>query len=267
MLQSSSSAGDAWEAIVAGTARDEFASAPFLASLPPPYSSGDSAGIAGWSRSTAFVVEFDAFDSGTDENDLDSSHVAMYLSGVEVCKLSVGVDLSSGDRYTVWLDFDGFATTAAVRLSSANGDARPGSSTLECVVDIWGTLAIDKNAHVGFAAYNPLDEPGTIHRLVDGISIADGFKPYDLDDCASYAKCSAKTQSGLCVSSRNDGNCDVIACSGGWMWDVAGDECCAFFERTSFVVADNVVLAEGQVVPCTQSRSTIAYLTTADRCN
>lgn len=251
--------GDAWEVIVASPSN--------LAFLPPPFATGSSFGNSGWSRSNAFVVELDAHDSGTAEDDDNANHVAMYLSGTRICRNTLSNSLASGDRYVVWLDYNGFATRAEFRISAPNDASRPTNPTLSCDLDIWSTLDIAASNHVGFSAYNPITISGAEHRLVDSISIADGYKPYDLDDCASYAKCAEKSVPGLCVQAEGYNKCSVFACNSGWVWDVSGSSCCAFVEKTTFTIANSVTTyAVGDLVDCEETRRIVAYVTTADKC-
>ena len=258
-----SGSGDAWEMIIAGSSN--------RGSQSPPFASGQSAnGLAGWSRLNSFVVEFDSFNSGSEEQDPDTgspNHVAMYLAGVQQCKQDVSLDFSDGSKYTVWMDYDGFATKAYVRVSTAGSSTRPDNPTLECTVDIWSTMSISSDNHVGFAAYNPVAQTGAQHALVDLINIADSYRPYDFDDCASYAKCTPKTLASLCVELVSDGQCLVRDCTAGWIWDVAGATCCGFIDRASWVPADSETdFVAGDTVACNQIRRIIAFEASDDKC-
>ncbi|CAN8077297.1 unnamed protein product [Agarophyton chilense] len=258
---SSQGVGDSFEAIVSASNSQSF--------FPPPFADGNSGfGQAGWSRQNAFVVEFDSFDSGTDEQDASSSHVAIYLSGTEICKTNTAFVFGDGSQYTVWLDYNGFATQAYVRI--ATDGIRPAAALLNCDVDIWNILNINSAHSVGFSAYNPSVQTGALHALVDSISIADGYKPYDDDNCASYDRCSQRSSSSLCIENTVGNTCQVVPCETGYVWDVSGSNCCAFIEREAYIVADSIdasSLQIGDSVVCQVTRKIVAYLTDASNCS
>lgn len=253
--------GDAWEFIVAGSSN--------LDLLPPPYTAGSTnAGLSGWSRLNAFVVEFDSLNSGTAEQDTSANHVAIYLAGNQECTTDIGFSLASGDMYTIWVDYSGFSALAEVRVSAANDGARPTTSTLSCDVDIWSTMDITASNHVGFMAYNP-SSGGAEHSLVDSISVADSYNPYDADTCAVYAKCAQKVVDALCMIPQTSSTCLLNSCSAGYVWDVAGTECCAFIEKSTWTLsasAGSGPFSDGDTVDCEQFQRTIAFLATSDKC-
>lgn len=253
--------GDVWEFIVAGSSN--------LDLVPPPYAPGSgNEGLSGWSRRNAFVVEFDSLNSGGTEQDSSTNHVAMYLAGTEQCTTDVSFSFASGNQYTVWVDYSGFAAKAEVRVSTANDATRPTSATLSCDVDIWSTLDISAANHVGFMAYNP-SRGGAEHSLVDSLSVADSYNPYDADTCAVYANCAQKTVDGLCLTPQDSSNCLLSDCSAGYIWDVTGTDCCAFIEKSTWGLSDSAgsgPFSAGQVVACEQVQRTIAFLTTSDDC-
>lgn len=236
--------------------------------VAPPFAPGSASnGKGGWSRSPGLVVELDAYDSGAEEQDGGGGeHVAVFLSGGKICETNVGVSFASGEAYTVWIDYDGFGTKLYVSMSTSG--TRPSAPTLTCLVDVWATLDMSVDHYVGFSAYNPTDATGSVHELVESLSIADGYRPFDSSECGSYAKCSERGAQGLCVADLNGaGSCEVIACKGGWIWDVAGADCCAFLERslwTSDIAAGSVSV--GTTVSCVQQRRVMGYVTSADKC-
>ncbi|KAI0559048.1 Concanavalin A-like lectin/glucanase [Gracilaria domingensis] len=258
---SSQGVGDSFEAIIAASNSQSFSA--------PPYAEGNSAfGQAGWSRQNAFVVEFDSYDSGADEQDSSASHVAIYLAGTEICKTDTSFVFGDGSQYTVWLDYNGFATQAYVRIS-ADG-TRPTNAVLDCDVDIWNILNINTAHSVGFSAYNPSDQTGALHSLVDSISIADGYKPYDDDNCASYDRCSLRSTSALCIENIAGTTCQVVQCEPGYVWDVSGSSCCAFVEREAYVISGGIdvsTLQVGDSVACQVTRKIVAYLTDESNCS
>lgn len=259
----SAGVGDAWEFIVAGSSN--------LDLVPPPYSAGSTnAGLSGWSRLNAFVVEFDSLDSGTAEQDSSANHVAIYLAGNEECKTDIAVSVSSGDKYTIWVDYSGFSAKAEVRVSAANDGTRPTTATLMCELDIWSTLDISGSNHIGFMAYNPASG-GAEHSLVDTLSIADSYNPYDADTCAIYANCAQKTVDALCLISQGQGSgsCLLNSCTAGYVWDVSGTDCCAFIEKSTWGLsasAGSGPFSDGDTVACEEVQRTIAFLTTSDNC-
>lgn len=256
--------GDAWEVFVANASHLEL--------LPPPYGPGSvSEGRSGWSRSSAFVVEFDAQNSGINEQDESSSHVAVYLSGTPRCSVDLGVNLADGSNYTVWLDYNGFSTQAEIRISDANSFVRPATTTLNCDVDIWSTLDLSQNNHIGFFAYNPTagNGGGAEHSIVETLSITDAYRPFDSTDCATYDNCVLKTVDSLCISPPVGGQCRLSACDPVYEWDVSGSACCAFVERASWTISASAgpgPFAAGDDVDCQLVRKTIVYLATPDRC-
>lgn len=253
--------GDAWEFIIAGSSN--------LDLLPPPYTDGSTnAGLSGWSRLNAFVVEFDSLDSGASEQDSSPNHVGIYLAGNEECKTNIGFSVASGAKYTIWVDYSGFSAKAEVRISAANDAARPTTATLSCDVDIWSILDISASNHVGFMAYNSVSG-GAEHSLVDTLSVADSYNPYDADTCAVYANCSQKNVDSLCLFPQGSNTCLLSACEAGYVWDVSGTQCCAFIEKSTLALsasAGSGPFSDGDVVACEEVQRTIAFLTTADKC-
>ncbi|PXF41869.1 hypothetical protein BWQ96_08404 [Gracilariopsis chorda] len=257
---SSQGVGDAFEVIIAASTNQNF--------FAPPFADGTTAfGQAAWSRQNAFVVEFDSYNSGTDEQDVSSSHIAIYLSGAEICKTNTAFSFGDGTQHTVWLDYNGFATQAYVRVSTDG--TRPTTATLDCDVDIWNVLNINSAHAVGFSAYNPPDQTGALHTLVGSISIADGYRPYDDDNCASYDRCSSRSTSSLCLEGVSATTCQIVQCDTGFVWDVSGGNCCAFVEKEAWEVSGSVdvsTLRVGDSVACVQTRKIIAYLTDQSNC-
>lgn len=253
--------GDVWEFIVAGSSNLDIVS--------PPYSAGSgNEGLSGWSRRNAFVVEFDSLNSGTGEQDESTNHVAIYLAGDEQCKTDVAFSFASGDKYTVWVDYSGFASKAEVRVGGANDDTRPTSATLSCDVDIWSTMDISTANHVGFMAYNP-STGGAEHSLVDSLSVADSYNPYDFDSCSVYGSCSQKNVDALCLTPQTSSTCLLADCSAGYIWDLSGTDCCAFVEKATWALSDSAgsgPFSAGDTVACEQVQRTIAFLTTPDQC-
>lgn len=253
--------GDVWEFIVAGSSN--------LDLLPPPYTSGSTnAGLSGWSRLNAFVVEFDSLNSGTAEQDTSADHVAIYLAGNQECTADIGFSLASGDTYTIWVDYSGFSANAEIRVSSANDGTRPATPTLSCDVDIWSTMDITASNHVGFMAYNP-SSGGAEHSLVDTLSVADSYNPYDADTCAVYANCAQKVVDALCMVPQSSSSCLLNSCSAGYVWDVSGTECCAFIEKSTWALsasAGSGPFSDGDTVDCEQLQRTIAFHATPDKC-
>lgn len=258
----SSGAGDAWEFIVAGSSN--------LDIVKPPYTDGSgNNGLSGWSRLNALVVEFDALNSGSENGDESTNHVAVYLAGSEMCSQDVGISFGSGDQYTIWVDYNGFSTSVQIRISDANLDSRPDTATLDCSVDIWSIMDISGSNHIGFMAYNP-SSGGAEHSLVDTLSIADAYRPYDSTECAAYASCAQKTVTdGLCLTPIASTTCSLGACDAGYVWDLSGSDCCAFIEKGTWKLSDLAgtgPFSEGQVVDCEQIRRTIAFPTNSSNC-
>lgn len=258
----SAGVGDAWEFIVAGSGNINIE--------PPPYTSGSASfEQSGWSRLNAFVMEFDALNSGTDNDDESTNHIAGYLAGTEMCTTNLGASLASGDKYTVWVDYNGFSTSAQIRISSANSETRPTSATIDCSVDIWGTLDISSANYIGFMAYNP-SSGGAQHSMVDTLSIVDAYRPFDSNDCAAYANCAQRSVTGnLCLTSSDSSTCIVGSCDPGYIWDESGSECCAFIEKGTWSLSDSVdvsTLSSGDVVACQESRKTIAFPVDTSNC-
>lgn len=254
--------GDAWEFIVASSTN--------LDLLPPPYANGEpNAGLSGWSRLNAFVVEFDSHNSGSDEQDTSTNHIAIFLSGTKVCSADVPFSFASGDKYTVWVDYSGFATQAFIRVSDPNDGTRPTSSTLTCDVDIWSTVDIDASNHVGFMAYNP-STGGAEHSLVDLLSVADSYNPRDADTCAIYANCVQKDiTDAQCLAELSSSTCLISSCDAGYVWDVSGTDCCAFVEKSTWILsasAGSGPFLDGAVVDCETAQRTIATLTDSSNC-
>lgn len=257
------SVGDAWEFIVAGSSNLDIVS--------PPYTSGSTNnGLSGWTRLNAFVVEFDTLNSGSDHEDDSTNHVAGYLAGTEVCSQDLAVSLASTAKYTVWVDYNGFSTSAQIRISDANSETRPDDATLDCNVDIWGTLDISASNHIGFMAYNPTGG-GAEHSMVDVLSVADAYRPFDSSDCAAYANCAQRTGTdNLCLTSADSTTCTLSSCAAGYVWDVSGTECCAFIEKGTWALADSAgsgPFSDGDTVDCEEVRRTIAFPVDASNCS
>lgn len=256
--------GEGWEFIVANSNNLDFA--------PPPFGPGNpSAGQGGWSRTNAMVIEFDTLDSsGSEEQDNSGSgnHVAMYLNGAEICQASVTETFGDGNPHYVWIDFIGFSTTMQVRLSSAN--SRPEDPTVECGVDMWGSMSITENNHIGFGAYNPPSSDGAVHTLTESITFTDAYRPIDTDEeCAYYTDCALRSQNSLCTTSNGDGTCSFDSCPPVYAWTIGGGSCCSFIERNSFrSTGSDGSIVDGGSTTCALQRVTVVQLASDDSlCN
>lgn len=268
VLQSTdTSAGvsDAWEFILASSSN--------LDLEPPPYSSGSaSSTLSGWSRSNAFVVEFDAYNSGSLEEDDSTNHIAVFLSGEKICSQDVAFSFASSAKYTIWVDYSGFATQAFIRVSDPDGDTRPVNPTMTCDLDIWASMDINSDNHVGFFAYNNPDASGGAeHRLVDVLAIADSYNPIDGDTCAIYANCVQKTIDAQCLMelASDSSKCTINDCTPGYVWDVSGTDCCAFVEKETKILSSTAGVGpfpNGAEVDCESVQRTIATLTDSGNC-
>lgn len=249
--------GDAWEFIIAGANNRVFAA--------PPFGAGSASnGIAGWSRQNSLVVEFDRANSGTDEQDTDSDHISVFLSGSEqsACKYTMasGTSFGDGQTYTIWVDFSGFNTQLEVRLSTDS--VRPDAAVVSCSVNIWSALDISNDYYIGLGAYNDdsSDSQATVMALSESVYISDARRPADADTCAVFDSCRTKTVNGLCtLINETPGNtCTLQACPPACLWDVSGSKCCSFVERGAWQ-ADEVTGSNqvGDVVPCSLPRRTI----------
>jgi Legume lectin domain len=257
------SGGEAWEFIVADGGSRQILSAPFGPGAA-------SNGLAGWSRSNAMVIEFDALDSsGTNEQDKPGTgnHVAIYVGGVKVCQSSVGFSFANGNIHYIWVDFAGFIQTMEVRLATSN--SRPASATVQCGVDMWSTLSIEPlNNFIGFSAYNAVGSAGALHSLREVISITDAYRPEDTKgQCAYYAECKLRTVSSLCTNFLGNGQCSFEACPPVYMWTVGGDSCCAFVEKASYrATGPAYEIVAGGTTTCERQRVTTVYETEARNC-
>lgn len=255
-----------WEAVVTSKFNREV--------LPPPFSIGtDSSGRSGWSRKNALVIEIDTFDSGVLENDDNSNHVMVFLSGSEICSTVAPFSIGSGSKHLVWIDYDGFSTQLQIRIGKSGQATKPSSPTLVCNLDIWSRIPISSATYVGFTAYTPESASGAIHRIVDTLAIADAYRPYDDPDCSSYARCAPRlSEVPECVriENKNKGRCVLVTCDAdGYVWDVSGTLCCAFIEKGSWVLQGDILpgtLENGNEVSCKQARKMVAYLTNSENC-
>jgi hypothetical protein len=257
---SGGSGGEAWEFVVADSGSRRI--------LPAPYAVGSAShGLAGWSRANAMVIEFDALNSGPSEQDNGGAdHIAMYLGGAEVCQASVGTRFANGNLYYIWIDFIGFSTTMEVRVSSTNN--RPPSATVACGVDMWGTMDIGANNHVGFTAYNPAGSAGAAHTLREVISLTDAYRPEDTGgECAYYTDCALRSVNSLCTTLVGGGVCSFKACPPVYAWTVGGGSCCAFVEKSSYrATGPASAVVAGGTTTCARTRVTVVYKTENYRC-
>lgn len=259
-LQASSrtSGGEAWEWIIAGSDSRIIGTA-------------DEEGV--WNRTNAFVVEFDTDGNSGEENQDppgSGNHIAIYLGGMQICLDSIPASLADGRLYYVWVDYTGFNNNLEVWISSPETSTRPGSPTVRCEVDIWGTLPIEDNYFVGMDAYNSPEQAGPTMSLRETFTLADAYRPLDVDDgvCWVYAKCRDKVEASLCTIPVGGGQCSITACPPALVWDVSGSKCCAFVEKTSWRLTDlSVPLVSGTTVPCAQQRTTILYEAESDACD
>lgn len=253
LRQTAGSGGEGWEFIIANSNNRDFA--------PPPFGTGNpSNGLAGWSRTNAMVIEFDTSDaSGEDEQDSSGTgnHVGMFLNGAEICQESVSSNFADGSTHFIWLDFIGFATTMQVRISTL--DSRPATPTLECGIDVWGSMSISQDNHVGFGAYNSAASTDAVHYLVEQIDYTDAYRPIDTDDtCAYYTDCELRSSNSLCTADNGDGTCSYRTCPPVFAWTVGGGSCCSFVERNSLrSTGDNVNIIDGGRTSCAQQRVTV----------
>lgn len=254
--------GEVWEFIIAREAARTFA--------PPPYGpDSESHGKSGWSRRGALVVEFDDRMSGSEEGDSGSTgphHVSVFLDGTEQCSEPIrgGYGFGDGAEHSIWIDYIGFKGVLEVFVAGPGSRQRPAEPAIVCPVDMWGKLNIQENNHVGFAAYNTADQIGVEHSLVDGISIADAYRPFDKPDCAVFANCKEKDIDTLCVVGTDTaGVCELRNCDRTHVWDVTGSLCCAFVEKASWVVTEKIPGFDslGDRAPCVLKRKTISFIT------
>lgn len=242
--------------------------------LPAPFGTGSSShGRAGWSRRNALVIEIDTYDSGIQEQDQNSNHIMVLISGSQICTGFSPPSLSAGGRHVVWVDYDGFATLLQIRIGNAGSSIRPVDATLSCAVDIWGLIPISSANQIGFAAYSDPKSSGSEHFVVDILALADAYRPYDSPKCESYAFCAARnTDTMQCVrASRGPiAMCEVEICDpNGFVWDVTGTSCCAFVEKGAWVVSPTAgegPFEVGLPVACFQKRKILAYLSRSENC-
>lgn len=258
-----SSGGEGWEFIVASTKNRGFE--------PPPFGVGSpSNGLGGWSRTNAMVIEFDTLDtSGADEQDNvgAGSHVSMYLNGAKICQDSVGNIFDDGDKHFVWVDFIGFSTTMQIRLSTLN--SRPNDPTVECGIDMWGSMSIQEDNHIGFGAFNPPQTGGAVHTLTDSITFSDAYRPIDTDDeCAFYTECALRTTNSLCTTFKGNGTCDYRTCDPVYAWTIGGGSCCSFIEKRSYRSTGNEVdIVDGGNTTCERQRVTVVQQVDSALCD
>lgn len=266
IVNSGESSGDAWEFIVAGKENRAFGS--------PPFGPGETSyQVAGWSRLNALVIEFDAFNSGSSEQDNSADHISVFLAGVEdlSCQyeLPSGVKFSDGKQYTFWIDFSGFNTQLEIRMAT-DASTRPSNAVTTCSVDVWGTLDIATDNYVGFSGYNSLggSDAATILSLAETIYVSDARRPEGTDDCAVFTSCGTKSVAGLCTPSSNSPDtCSLEPCENALQWDLSGEGCCAFVERGSFQAEETTGSnSVGDVVPCSLRRNTITSVAESSRC-
>lgn len=266
IVNSGENSGDAWEFIVAGKENRAFGS--------PPFGPGETSyQVAGWSRLNALVIEFDAFNSGSSEQDTSEDHISVFLAGVEEtsCKyeLPTGVKFSDGKQYTFWLDYSGFNTQLEIRMST-DASTRPATAVTTCSVDVWGVLDIASENYVGFSGYNSIggSNAATILSLAETIYVSDARRPEGTEECAVFTSCGTKSVAGLCTPSSNSPDtCSLEPCENALQWDLSGEGCCAFVERGSFQAEETTGSnSVGDVVPCSLRRNTILSVAESSRC-
>lgn len=198
------------------------------------------------SRDDAFMVVMDG-----------SGGVNVILRGKQVCS---GRATVFADGYAVWMDYAGFSGILTV--ATGKGNKRPGTPALRCHVDIWGVMNIREKWHVGVVGESSVD--GGEVALVDAIRVVDAFRPVNKRDCAVYAKCSVKVDPTLCAVPVLKGVCELKRCDEKYVWDVAGDRCCAFIEKASWRIVGDLsgFDAIGDRAMCVRDRRTITF--TAD---
>ena len=182
--------------------------------------------------------------------------------------MPLGFSFEDGNSYTVWIDYLGFKSELQVFLDLGASSTRPPLPTTICNVDVWGTLDISSSYNVGFAAYNSIEQAGVEHSLVDSISIADAYRPFDKEECAAYARCRKKDVDSLCISPVSSSRCILQQCDKAYIWDVTGTKCCALFEKASYSITGTDIgpFAAGQTVPCDLERKTITTLVNNSKC-
>lgn len=218
-------------------------------------------GPAGWSRTGAFVIEFDTRNSGSANKDTSDNHIGVFLSATERCTVDVNGGFSNGSLWVAWVDYSGYNEKLEVRLNAV-GQSRPQDAILSCNVGIWNALNLENNVYAGFTASNPIDgTPGAEHELQEFISIADAYRPWDSEDCGVYDTCTQRSTSSMCVTYEGFNQCSTLPCPPSPFWDIGGTDCCRFVEKqtnkittpaSDFVIGDNV--------QCEVTRSTILQL-------
>lgn len=190
---------------------------------------------------------------------LGAGRVAAALGGAEQCAVALAANVGDGGARAVWIDYVGFMGALEVRVGEKGmAGTRPAKATLRCALDVWGVLDIKKRHHVGIAARNGVGELA----IADGIRVTDAYRPFDSNSCAVYARCKRKANSTLCVVPVEPGMCELQRCDDKYVWDVAGDLCCAFVEKASWVVNVSGFDSVGDRALCRRDRKTISF--TAD---